>query len=124
MDVYIAVLTFINDNIGLILIGMVMGVVFTMMEKAPPTDDPDFLEEALDTRNKELLSRGAIHVRLEEINDVLFLYNDLTDEFICQGSTVEEINEKFGIRFPGVSSMTVTGDTDLLARSYKVTSND
>jgi hypothetical protein len=119
MDAFVSFLTFINDNIGAIVIGLLMYLVFAMLEKTDPDEfDPDVIEATLLRKNQELLSLGTMDARLEEIDGVLFLFNDLTDEFICQGRNIEEINQNFGLRFPNLKSMTVTGEHNLLVRVY------
>ena len=39
-------------------------------------------------------------MRIEHHNNLLFAYNAFNEEFICQGSSLEDLNTQFGKRFP------------------------
>lgn len=43
---------------------------------------------------------SILFMRVEKHNDTLFAFNALNDEFICQGESLEELNKKFGQRYP------------------------
>lgn len=48
---------------------------------------------------KEELDK-IMFMRIEPYNNLLFAYNAFNEEFICQGSTLEDLNIQFGKRFP------------------------
>ena len=50
--------------------------------------DPKFANKASDNSNIMFLS-------LEEVDNMKLLYNSITNEFICQGDTLEEVAIKF-----------------------------
>ena len=41
-----------------------------------------------------------LFMRVEKHGDKIFAYDATTDEFICQGTTMEELNKNFGVRYP------------------------
>lgn len=41
-----------------------------------------------------------LFMRIEEHNGRFFAYNAMTDEFICQGADMAELNVNFGVRYP------------------------
>lgn len=41
-----------------------------------------------------------LFMRIENHNDRLFAYNAMTDEFVCQGADMDELNANFGKRYP------------------------
>jgi hypothetical protein len=43
---------------------------------------------------------SILFMRVEKRDNTLYAYNALNDEFICQGSNLEELNTKFGQRYP------------------------
>lgn len=48
---------------------------------------------------KEELGK-IVFMRVEHHNNLLFAYNAFSEEFICQGSSLEDLNTQFGKRFP------------------------
>lgn len=53
-----------------------------------------------DLKHKELEDDDiqVVLLKAEEVNDTLLIYDKLTDEFICQGTNMEEAAEKFNQR--------------------------
>ena len=41
-----------------------------------------------------------LFMRVEKHGDKIFAYDATTDEFVCQGMTMEELNKNFGVRYP------------------------
>jgi len=48
---------------------------------------------------REALNK-IVFMRVENHNDLLFAYNAFNEEFICQGTDLEDLNIQFGKRFP------------------------
>jgi hypothetical protein len=44
-----------------------------------------------------------------------FCYNSKDKQFVCQGSTVEEIKQAFGKRYPGKTAYLAGGDPEVVA---------
>ena len=47
----------------------------------------------------KLLS-NMIFMRTEKHNDIIFAYDAMSGDFVCQGNTLEELNKNFGERYP------------------------
>lgn len=57
------------------------------------------VEAQVVTEVKELFDK-IIFMRTETHNDIIFAYNAVTNDFVCQGKDMEELNKNFGLRFP------------------------
>jgi len=69
----------------------------------------DRLEQQLTELVEELENR-IIGLDVEVDNNQYFLYNTLDKSFVCQGSTAEEIKERFLTRCPGQNAYFAGGD--------------
>lgn len=47
------------------------------------------------------LMKDMFILRAEQVGDGFYIYNQVTNEFICQGKTIDEIILAFSKRFPG-----------------------
>jgi len=80
------------------------------------------LEEALaDTASAkevsvdDLVAAGkVIPLKIEVDRDQYLCYNTLTNQFVCQGTNVEEIISRFKERFPGLNAALESGDEQAL----------
>ncbi|CAB4241705.1 hypothetical protein UFOVP71_243 [uncultured Caudovirales phage] len=54
----------------------------------------------------------VIFMRTETHNDVIYAYNAMNDEFVCQGTSMEELNNRFGIRYPNCKGIIVKPDEE------------
>jgi hypothetical protein len=52
-------------------------------------------------------------LRVEQNGDVFYIYNQVTNEFVCQGKTLQEIQEVYKLRFPDRRALVDEG-SDLL----------
>ena len=52
-------------------------------------------------------------LRVEKRDDVFYIYNQVTEEFVCQGKTLQEIQEVYKLRFPDRRAL-VDGGSELL----------
>ena len=49
-------------------------------------------------------------MRTETHNDIIFAYNAITNDFVCQGKDMDELNKNFGLRFPESKGVIVKPD--------------
>ena len=40
-------------------------------------------------------------LRVEKVGEVFYVYNQVTDEFVCQGKDIKEVNAAWLFRYPG-----------------------
>lgn len=52
------------------------------------------------TKEVEHIMSKILFMRVENHNGIMFAYNALTDDYICQGKDMDELNVNFGLRFP------------------------
>lgn len=57
------------------------------------------VEAQMVTEVKELFDK-IIFMRTETHDNMIFAYNAVTNDFVCQGKDMEELNKNFGLRFP------------------------
>jgi hypothetical protein len=58
---------------------------------------------------ERIYKEHIIIVTVEKHNDMFFLYDKHTNEFVCQGKDLIEINSIFGKRFPGKKALVAEG---------------
>lgn len=63
-------------------------------------------------RDVSRVMQKIIFMRVENHNNVIFAYNALNDEFVCQGKNMDELNEKFGLRYPDRKGIIVRPDEE------------
>jgi len=79
------------------------------------------LQEALKAETAEpsindLVAAGkVIPLKVEVDQDQYLCYNTLTNQFVCQGTNVTEIIDRFKSRFPGLNAALDSGDEQALA---------
>ena len=49
--------------------------------------------------------KNTLICRAENHGDMIYLYNQHTNEFVCQGKSLEEIQKSFNARFPGQKAL-------------------
>lgn len=78
------------------------------------------LEEAMAEETKTTspekikIDDKIIPLTVEFDNNLYYCYNSNTNQFVCQGSDVKEITEKFQQRFPGLNAFFNSGDEQAL----------
>jgi hypothetical protein len=78
------------------------------------------LQEALKAETAEpsindLVAAGkVIPLKVEVDQDQYLCYNTLTNQFVCQGTNVTEIIDRFKSRFPGLNAALDSGDEQAL----------
>jgi hypothetical protein len=72
--------------------------------------------EAAEPNIDDLVAAGkVIPLKIEVDQDQYLCYNTLTNQFVCQGTNVTEIIERFKSRFPGLNAALDSGDEQALA---------
>lgn len=72
-------------------------------------------ETAQEPSIKDQVANGKIiPLKVEVDQDQYLCYNMLTQQFVCQGSNVSEIIERFQARFPGLNAALQSGDETAL----------
>ena len=62
----------------------------------------------------QVIEGKIIPLTIEVQNDLYYCYNSNTNQFVCQGSDVEEIIQCFNKRFPGLDAALESGDEQAL----------
>jgi hypothetical protein len=47
------------------------------------------------------MMKDMLILRAEQVGDAFYVYNQVTNEFVCQGKNIDEIVKAFNDRFPG-----------------------
>jgi len=89
------------ELILLVLLGIVIWVVgvkagWDAREKHAKKITKEFLDIMQEAEEEE-----QIHIIIEKHNDMLYVYNKDTKEFMAQGSTKEDVEKVLVQRFPG-----------------------
>ena len=80
----------------------------------------DLLEKVLSPESGSSNSDSTVNgkiipLKIEVDNNQFLCYNMLTQQFVCQGSNVQEIIERFQQRFPGFNATLDSGDEQALS---------
>ena len=74
---------------------------------------------AIERRNDEIGANhhtdSVIPLQVETLGDQFLCYHAKTMAFVCQGTTLEEIRQRFKERFPNNNAAIVDGDDDAIA---------
>ena len=90
------------------LVLMILGMVVRWYLERRIGQELNSVGQALD---KEKL----IALTVEVENNQYFCYNSLTNDFICQGSDLKEIRERFRARYPDKDAAIYDGDESAVA---------
>jgi hypothetical protein len=61
-----------------------------------------FLASGDEEENTNPEGPEIVNMKCETVEDVIYCYNSASDEFLCQGRTLDEIQTHFASRFPEV----------------------
>ena len=78
------------------LSGVIGGFISSQLIIRHLTSEAEDLEEHIISKMRE----DVIPCRLEFVNNTIFMYNRDTDDFIAQGKTFEELEQRCKERFP------------------------
>lgn len=73
------------------------------------------LPESGSINSDSAVNDKIIPLKIEVDNNQFLCYNMLTQQFVCQGSNVQEIIERFQQRFPGFDATLNSGDEQALS---------
>jgi hypothetical protein len=73
------------------------------------------MESELTGVGQALDEERLIALTVEQDNDQYFCYNSITKDFVCQGSDLKEIRERFRARYPDKDAAIYDGDTTAVA---------
>lgn len=101
--------TIVDITIGaLIGIGLVGFYVWILYRR---------LKVRIDSMINELINEAEanlVGLDIEVDKGVYFCYNSEDKQFVCQGTTIEEIRQSFGERFPGKTAYLAGGDPEVV----------
>ena len=69
------------------------------------TDLDKHIEKAMDT---------LMPIRVERVNGIIYCYSKEDNQFICQGTTAQEIRDTIRSRFPGKTAYIDEGEEELV----------
>ena len=64
-----------------------------------------------------------VGIRVEVDQNIIYCYNSETNQFLCQGRTLKEIQEVFQARFPHLSAHVDGGDPEIIEKWKNEISN-
>jgi hypothetical protein len=73
------------------------------------------IESELTGVGQALDEERLIALTVEQENDQFFCYNSITKDFVCQGSDLKEIRERFRARYPDKDAAIYDGDETAVA---------
>ena len=73
------------------------------------------IEQELTSVGQALDEEKLIALTVEVDNNQYFCYNSLTSDFVCQGSDLKEIRERFRARYPDKDAAIYDGDATAVA---------
>jgi hypothetical protein len=73
------------------------------------------ISEELTSVGQALDEERLIALTVEQQNDQYFCYNSVTNDFVCQGSNLTEIRERFRARYPNKDAAIYDGDRTAVA---------
>ena len=73
------------------------------------------MEPELTSVGQALDEERLIALTVEHENGQYYCYNSITNDFVCQGSDLKEIREKFKARYPNKDAAIYDGDKDAVA---------
>ncbi len=85
-----------EEIIVLAFVGLLV-IAFVISRKIQ--QDISKLETQVAEDLKDLMSK-VVFLRTETHNDLILAYNAMTNDFVCQGKDMEELNKNFGLRYP------------------------
>lgn len=63
-------------------------------------------------------TQGLITMKIELVGNQVMCYNATNNEFICQGSNIDEVMENFLKRYPSHTGVLTADDNDTEARAW------
>ena len=96
----------IGTLIGFVIVGFYVWILYRRLKSRIDRMINEIIQEA---------EANLVGLDIELDNGTYFCYNNEDKQFICQGSTVAEIRQAFGARFPGKTAYLAGGDPRVVA---------
>lgn len=90
--------------IGIIVTGLVIARLASNALRAGTE-----VQEQVQELAQQMLDK-LIFLRIEQQPGSIYAYNAMTDEFVCQGKDMDDLNINFGLRYPNKKGVLVTDE--------------
>ena len=101
--------------IGFALTYLVVTLVFGLLKTWLMYKFEQHISQELTTVGQALDEEKLIALTVEVDQDQYFCYNSITKDFVCQGSDLKEIRERFRERYPDKDAAIYDGDESAVA---------
>jgi len=101
--------------IGFALTYLVVTLVFGLLKTWLMYKFEQHISQELTTVGQALDEEKLIALTVEVDQDQYFCYNSITKDFVCQGSDLKEIRERFRARYPDKDAAIYDGDESAVA---------
>ena len=101
--------------IGFALTYIVVALVFGLLKTWLMYKFEQHISQELTTVGQALDEEQLIALTVEIDQDQYFCYNSITKDFVCQGSDLKEIRERFRARYPDKDAAIYDGDESAVA---------
>ena len=101
--------------IGFVLTYLVVTLVFGLLKTWLMYKFEQHISQDLTTVGQALDEEKLIALTVEVDQDQYFCYNSITKDFVCQGSDLKEIRERFRARYPDKDAAIYDGDESAVA---------
>ena len=101
--------------IGFVLTYLVVTLVFGLLKTWLMYKFEQHISQELTTVGQALDEEKLIALTVEVDQDQYFCYNSITKDFVCQGSDLKEIRERFRERYPDKDAAIYDGDESAVA---------
>jgi hypothetical protein len=108
-------------SVGDILIGIGLGIGFSVLVVSWIIDR---IASRIEAEILESRSERDIGINVEVDNGIIYCYNSDTDQFLCQGQTLDEIRRIFEERFPNKTAYLNGGDPEIVTQWKKQLHNE
>lgn len=98
-------------GIGWLISNLVLGMLAFLLRRHVEQS----MESELTSVGQALDEEKLIALTVEVDNNQYFCYNSITNDFVCQGSDLKEIRERFRARFPDKDAAIYDGDATAVA---------
>jgi len=87
-----------SEFLVLVITGLIIGLyIIRVFEKTQQDNVDKMIDGALDLYKKFTI---ALRVERAENNNMLYCYDNATNDFVCQGADLDEIKTNFKARYP------------------------
>ena len=97
------------------LVYLVVNVTFGLLKAWVMYKFEQHIGEELTSVGQALDEERLIALTVEQQHDQYFCYNSITKDFVCQGSDLKEIRERFRARYPDKDAAIYDGDQTAVA---------